>query len=312
MNDTELIQALRHIGVDRDTIRALPLLPLVQVAWADGRIQDAERGLIREVAVRYGLNQAEAGLLESWLAKQPEEADFLLARRVLLVLWSRDREKGNAPESLDGVIRMCMCVARVAGGLFGLAFTMDPRERELIGEISRSLQLGPTLTAEARAALGREPVPGRSIADDDTTIFAIRKAPVEERSEPAPAKKGGKKKPSTSKRLADHGPDDTTLQDRDATTAPIGQGVDAHAETPIIPGRRRSVPPAARQRAEEAAAEAQRQGYGRPAGETLLPPDEDEDSSTMPLASLKRMLEEEEATEVDIPMLPQEYDFDFD
>jgi len=304
MTDAELTQALRHIGVDRRTIRALPLLPLVQVAWADGRVQAAERGLIREVAGRYGLNEAEVKLLDHWLSKQPEDADFLLARQVLLVLWSRDRERGQAPDSLDGVIRMCMCVARVAGGLFGLAFTMDQRERELIGEISQSLQLGPTLTAAARAAIATEPRPGRSIADDETTILPTRRPPRHGIAH--------LDTPITSKRLAfprASGPDDSTegdVADRIRPTGPTATPAEASPETPRAASDRRGVQdgPTPRNR-----------GFRRvgPAGETLLPPDEDEtDSNTVPLASLKRFLEEEEETEVDIPMLPHDYEFDVD
>ncbi len=304
MTDAELTQALRHIGVDRRTIRALPLLPLVQVAWADGRVQAAERGLIREVAGRYGLHEAEVKLLDHWLSKRPEDADFLLARQVLLVLWSRDRERGQAPDSLDGVIRMCMCVARVAGGLFGLAFTMDQRERELIGEISQSLRLGPTLTAAARAAIAAEPQPGRSIADDETTILPLRRPP----------RRGiaHLDTPLTSRRLAfprASGPDDSTegdVADGVRRAGSPASSPEAPPETPTAASTRRGVQdgPTPRDR---------RFHRVGPAGETLLPPDEDEsDSNTVPLASLRRFLEEEEETEVDMPMLPHDYDYEFD
>jgi tellurite resistance protein len=298
MTDAELTQALRHIGVDRRTLRALPLLPLVQVAWADGRVQPAERGLILEVASRYGLGGAEVKLLDRWLEKRPEDADFLLARQVLLVLWSRDRERGQAPESLDGVIRMCMCVARVAGGLFGLAFTMDPREREMIGEISQSLQLGPTLTAAARAAIASEPRTGRSIADDETKILPRRRRP---RTGIAHVET-----PLTSKRLAHPpapSPDEST--ERDLPSIP-------EAEEASSPAGAAGGGPKRRRPFDDGPSPRDRYRRG-PGGETLLPPDEEEtDSSTVPLASLKRLLEEEEETEVDIPMLPQDYDFDLD
>lgn len=314
MNDAELTQALRHIGVDKSTVRALPLLPLVQVAWADGRVQPAERGLILEVAQRYGLGKAELKLLDRWLAKQPEEADFLLARRVLLVLWSRDRERGQAPESLDGVIRMCMCVARVAGGLFGLAFTMDRREVELIGEISQSLQLGPQLTAAAKAAIASEPRPGRNIADDETAIFP-RKRP-----EP-PSPMSLVETPITSKRLARP----ATPVDPSDADADVEEKERAQSEADLTTARHPTLDPSADDTTKRPSLLFPDETTGRhrplqgsrhgPAGETLLPPDEDDDefdSSTVPLASLKRMLEEEEETEVDIPMLPHDYHFDFD
>ena len=51
-------------------------------------------------------------------------------------------------------------------------------------------------------------------------------------------------------------------------------------------------------------------------GETLLPPEHDDEeaasSSTVPLATLRRMIDEQEATEIDVPALPQDYAFDED
>jgi len=174
MTDDELRRALGRLGVDAHSLRALPLLPLVQVAWADGRVQRAERGLIHEVARKYGLGDAGMALLDRWLDVRPSDKSFLLARRVLLALWARDRDRGEAPESLDGVIRMCMCVARVAGGLFGLAFTLDRRELDLIGEISQSLQLGPALSPAAMRAITPAPQAPR--------VEALSRAPTTPRA----------------------------------------------------------------------------------------------------------------------------------
>jgi hypothetical protein len=154
--EPDLQQALRQLGIDRHTVRAVVLLPLVQVAWADGRVQASERGLILEIATRYGLDEPEREVLTAWLSRQPTEHSFALARRVLLSLWMRDRQRGEAPASLEGVLRMCHCVARVAGGLFGLAFTVDRREQQLLVELSESLQLGPELSPAAQTALADE------------------------------------------------------------------------------------------------------------------------------------------------------------
>lgn len=320
MNDAELTEALRQLGVDRHTIRALPLLPLVQVAWADGRVQASERGLIREVAERYGLDPREMGLLKRWLAKRPTKGEFLLARQVLLVVWSRDRERGAAPESLEGVIRMCMCVARVAGGLFGLAFTVDPREMELISEISRSLQLGPTLSPAARAALpSEEPSPPRSIADDETRILPSRARP----QHAVVAASDGTDDPdqTTAPNGLDDAADITTMRmsrpPAPDTTGPLPPRVDERLRTatpreatPRGARRRQGGPKPPANPLRMGAAAPKDAGRGRP-GDTLLPPDE-EDASTMPLASLRRILEEEDETELDLPMLPPDYDFELE
>lgn len=238
--DADLQRAMGRLGIDRHTVRAVLLLPLVQVAWADGRVQPAERRLISEIAARYGLEPHEAEVVQQWLARRPTAESFALARELLLVLWARDRDRGAAPDSLDGVLRMCHAVARVAGGLFGLAFTVDRRERELLEELARTLHLGPRLTPEAQEGL---------LGNDEPTVLlqAVDLAAIEPQPVPAPS--------------------------------------DRFAAPP-------SVPPAA-------------QLGPHP---TLTPPPERFDSATVPLHSLRAAIDEEDDTELDLPVLPHPYD----
>ena len=48
--------------------------------------------------------------------------------------------------TLDDLIHMCEVIAESAGGLFGLAFTVHPREREAVREIAEALDIEPTRT----------------------------------------------------------------------------------------------------------------------------------------------------------------------
>ncbi len=218
LSDADLHRALGRLGIDQHTVRAVVLLPLVQVAWADGRVQPAERGLILEVAQRCGLEAHEADVLKQWLARRPTPESFRMARDVLMALWARDRQRGAAPESLDGVLRMCGCVARVAGGLFGLAFTLDRREKELLDELSASLKLGPVLSDAAKEAL----------PDADTMIFHAQDLKDLRPIEPRP--------PQTHPTL-------TPIPDRvDAATLPltslrplIDENADTELDLPVLP-----------------------------------------------------------------------------
>ena len=54
MHDDVLRSRLQALGVDADTWHVVALLPLVQVAWADGHVHDDERRSIMERA-RAGL-----------------------------------------------------------------------------------------------------------------------------------------------------------------------------------------------------------------------------------------------------------------
>ena len=146
MTDEELIEELQHLGIDRHSHKVVALLPLVQVAWADGTVQRAEADLIRKLAEQHGMDEGDgARILESWLAEAPTLDVMDRGRQVLLELAVRDGAELGAsvgPETLEQVVDLCEQVARAAGGLFGILWTVDERERSAIAQIARALRQG--------------------------------------------------------------------------------------------------------------------------------------------------------------------------
>ena len=61
MSDDAVLDRLVALGLRANTIAALSLVPLIQVAWADGEIQDNERTAILQGAHGKGLEQGTAG-----------------------------------------------------------------------------------------------------------------------------------------------------------------------------------------------------------------------------------------------------------
>src|SRR5215218_561675 len=78
LDDPELIQELQDLGFAPDTLGLLPLVPVIQVAWAEGGITKAERELIVSLARRRGIEAGSAAdtQLTAWLATRPAEAAF--------------------------------------------------------------------------------------------------------------------------------------------------------------------------------------------------------------------------------------------
>src|SRR5882762_7778910 len=78
MTDDAVLDKLVALGLKTNTIAALSLVPLIQVAWADGTIQDNERTAILQGAHGKGLEQGTDGyeLLQSWLKRQPSDDLF--------------------------------------------------------------------------------------------------------------------------------------------------------------------------------------------------------------------------------------------
>jgi hypothetical protein len=137
------VEALRAeltwLGFDERSWRALALLPLVDVAWADGAIQPEERALIKGLAAdRYRLEPEGRALLGGWLAHRPTDDYLRRGRRALLAL-----AHGPAPLAVatpEDVLALCAQVADAAGGVFGYWRTAGA-ERAALETIAESLRI---------------------------------------------------------------------------------------------------------------------------------------------------------------------------
>src|SRR5688572_29004678 len=107
MEDRELLAALESLGLDRENHRAVMVLPLIEVAWADGRIQRAERKQIRAICRRYDITATDAWL-ERWLSRRPSKKTFLSAHTVLLALMARHKEDLQPIDTIDSLLELCL------------------------------------------------------------------------------------------------------------------------------------------------------------------------------------------------------------
>jgi hypothetical protein len=68
----KLRRSLSHLEIEDKDFQMLKLLPMIYVAWADGKMEDVERERIHTFAARaYDLSPAGAALLERWLTQCP-------------------------------------------------------------------------------------------------------------------------------------------------------------------------------------------------------------------------------------------------
>ncbi|HEV2798908.1 MAG TPA: hypothetical protein VGW12_00325 [Pyrinomonadaceae bacterium] len=95
----------------------LALVPLVRVAWAEGRVTRRERQLITRAARRLGVEEGGAGdlLLAGWLKARPGEEFFDGAFAHLRSLLY-DTTGDDGEELTLALLRLCTLVAQVSGG----------------------------------------------------------------------------------------------------------------------------------------------------------------------------------------------------
>ena len=143
MRDT-LRQNLQRLNLTDRTYRALLLLPLIEVAWADGRIQAREAAAIEEIAKKHDFFGSEArDLLQRWLSAPPTREERELGMRTLVEL-ARRREGAGASfqaETLKQLVELSCDVASIAGGFFGLSNPISAEERACLDEIASVLHI---------------------------------------------------------------------------------------------------------------------------------------------------------------------------
>ncbi len=75
MQRDKLKHSLDHLGIPVDDYRVLKLLPLIYVAWADGKMESVKLDRIHYFASReYELSAAGVAVLNGWLTKRPSHA----------------------------------------------------------------------------------------------------------------------------------------------------------------------------------------------------------------------------------------------
>ena len=140
VEDEELLATLIHLGVTRDSIPVLHLLPLVEVAWADGEIQDDERALLVQAARNAGVEAGSAAgdAFDAMLTEAPSEAlfDAGLTYVKALMLAMPEEQAGKARRNLSD---FAYEIARANGGIFGIIGKVEPSEKDVLAKIADRL-----------------------------------------------------------------------------------------------------------------------------------------------------------------------------
>jgi hypothetical protein len=143
IQDAALLQELDELGFTPDTIALLPLIPVLQVAWAEGGVSAAERKMILDLARQRGIaaaSPADARLTE-WLDTRPSDDTFRKASRLIGAML--DQPVASGPQlSAEELIHYCEQIASASGGLFGIG-KVSTEERAALEQIARGIKKRP-------------------------------------------------------------------------------------------------------------------------------------------------------------------------
>jgi len=135
---------LAELKIPREAYRLVTLLPLVYVAWADGRIQREERKLILQIAAERGmLENGGRETLDHWLTVAPSPTQL---KTNLAILNELSHSRGGVADefnadSLQMLLAWCQDVADAAGRFLGLVPARREPEQAALKSIAAALDI---------------------------------------------------------------------------------------------------------------------------------------------------------------------------
>ncbi len=137
--DPEMLQELQSLGFTPETVVLLPLVPLVQMAWAEGGVSDAERKLIVQIARARGIDAGGAAdrQLATWLASAPDASVFARAFRLIQAML--DAPGPGSALTADDLVKYCETIAAASGGILGIN-KVSAEERGLLSALASGLK----------------------------------------------------------------------------------------------------------------------------------------------------------------------------
>ena len=138
VQDLTLLRDLEQLGFTPGTLPLLPLVPLLQVAWAEGGISAAERTMIVNFARSRGIAAGSPadGQLTDWLDRRPSDDTFRKAARLIAAVLEQPGSLTLDPADL---LAYCEQIAAASGGILGIG-KVSAEERQALEQIATLLK----------------------------------------------------------------------------------------------------------------------------------------------------------------------------
>jgi hypothetical protein len=139
----EILGRLLAVGLRPETIAALGLVPLVEVAWADGSLDAKERQAVLDRARASGVGPGSTAqaLLEAWLERRPDPT--LLDAWTHMVRGIRDQVGPDEAARLRaGLLDQARAVASASGGVLGMGSKVSSAEAAMLARLEAAFAPG--------------------------------------------------------------------------------------------------------------------------------------------------------------------------
>jgi hypothetical protein len=140
ITDPALLQELEDRGFSAATVSLLPLVPLLEVAWAENVMSAQERELIVEAARAHGVSEGTQAdrQLTAWLDQRPPDEMFQSALRIIRSMFA-SLPTGQREQRHKNLRDFCLNVASASGGVLGFG-RISAKEEEVLKRVAAALE----------------------------------------------------------------------------------------------------------------------------------------------------------------------------
>jgi hypothetical protein len=142
MERDKLQKSFERLGIDQSDYGVLALLPLVYVAWADGKMDLVQKDRIESHAARaYDLSARAMAVLSGWLRERPSH-DYIVEGLRDIYFLARAPDDGEITFSeLPGLLAYAEGVARSTAKALDQPTAVAASEERALEEIARELHV---------------------------------------------------------------------------------------------------------------------------------------------------------------------------
>ena len=136
--EEQVLNYLVQAGVRAETLAAVSLIPMVEIAWCDGTVAPQERNAVLNAAVSQGVkpDTAPYELLKHWLDERPD-SHIIDAWKAYIKEMAHLMLKESLAKMKSHMLDRCRRVAAAAGGFLGLN-SISKHEQAMIDEFTRA------------------------------------------------------------------------------------------------------------------------------------------------------------------------------
>jgi len=135
-----VLQKLVELEVRPETLAPLSIIPLIQVAWADGSVSKKEEASILARAEAIGIRKESLayGILKQWLQYKPPKT--MLDAWVHYVRGMCEKMTVQEKEGMKKeILAQARRVAEASGGLLGVG-AVSPEEKAVLSEMEKAFE----------------------------------------------------------------------------------------------------------------------------------------------------------------------------